>query len=319
MSGSGATRFGDVIDYQAHVPGARLSVVSNSHKDFKAEIAWIELANLNLLQCHEILPRIADISFAPGRFFIEFPTRRGDSSICDGVKVQLGDIVFHKRDERIHQRTCGPYRWGLISLTPNYLETMGAAIAGVKLKTPDATRILRPTRPALTELRRLHAKAFSFAQSHPDLVRKNEVMHAIEQELLLVLVKCLASKNVRGLSDTQKRYAKIILKLEAVLAANTRRPQTAPKIAAIIGTSERTLRLACTEILGMGPKQYGRLKRLNMVRAALRDAHSPVHTVAEAANRYGFSEMGRFSATYRAVFGELPSTTLNRIKTDSGQ
>jgi AraC-like DNA-binding protein len=63
----------------------------------------------------------------------------------------------------------------------------------------------------------------------------------------------------------------------------------------------------------MGPSEYIRLRRPNMVRAALlrRDAAGP--SIAEVAARYGFAEPGRFAVTYRSVFGETPSTTLRRF------
>ena len=35
--------------------------------------------------------------------------------------------------------------------------------------------------------------------------------------------------------------------------------------------------------------------------------------VAEVADRFGFTHLGRFAGTYRATFGEAPSTTLKRI------
>ena len=77
--------------------------------------------------------------------------------------------------------------------------------------------------------------------------------------------------------------------------------------------SDRTLRSCCAEFLGMNPTQYVRLRRLKEVRRALRDAHPDKVKVAEVANRFGFTQLGRFAGTYRATFGEIPSTTLERI------
>ena len=77
--------------------------------------------------------------------------------------------------------------------------------------------------------------------------------------------------------------------------------------------SDRTLRACCAEFLGMNPTQYVRLRRLKEVRLALRDAHPNKVKVAEVADRFGFTQLGRFAGTYRATFGEIPSTTLERI------
>jgi len=70
------------------------------------------------------------------------------------------------------------------------------------------------------------------------------------------------------------------------------------------------LRTCCAKFLGMGPTQYIRLKRLGMVRTALRRGDFPAPTIGDIAQRYGFSELGRFAGLYQSVFGELPSATL---------
>jgi AraC-like DNA-binding protein len=51
---------------------------------------------------------------------------------------------------------------------------------------------------------------------------------------------------------------------------------------------------------------------MHLARRALRDAHSASTTVTEIATAHGFWELGRFAVEYRAVFEELPSTTLRR-------
>jgi transcriptional regulator GlxA family with amidase domain len=68
--------------------------------------------------------------------------------------------------------------------------------------------------------------------------------------------------------------------------------------------------MCCADFLGMSPGQYARVRRLNLVRAALRRAEPATTAIAEVARQYGFCELGRFAASYRATFGEAPSTTL---------
>ena len=62
----------------------------------------------------------------------------------------------------------------------------------------------------------------------------------------------------------------------------------------------------------MGPSRYLRLRRLQLTYRALGNADTNEPNVAQVARRYGFTDLGRFAAGYRAMFGELPSVTLRR-------
>jgi transcriptional regulator GlxA family with amidase domain len=85
-----------------------------------------------------------------------------------------------------------------------------------------------------------------------------------------------------------------------------------PALCSAIGVPERTLRVCCTEFLGMSPTRYLLLRRLNMARSALRRADPATASVAEIARSCQFQEPGRFAVTYRTIFGEMPSSTLRR-------
>jgi len=66
-------------------------------------------------------------------------------------------------------------------------------------------------------------------------------------------------------------------------------------------------------VLGISPKRYLRLVRLNGVRRDLKSrAHEARVKVQDVAARWGFSHMGHFSQDYKALFGELPSETRRR-------
>jgi transcriptional regulator GlxA family with amidase domain len=101
-------------------------------------------------------------------------------------------------------------------------------------------------------------------------------------------------------------------RFEEVLNEHFDRTLTMPKLCREVGVPERTLRMCCAEFLGVSPMRYMRLQRLNRARSALRRADPSTASVAEVARNHQFLELGRFAVTYRATFGESPSTTLQR-------
>ncbi|WP_354083602.1 helix-turn-helix domain-containing protein [Bradyrhizobium sp. S3.3.6] len=104
-------------------------------------------------------------------------------------------------------------------------------------------------------------------------------------------------------------------RFEEALAARNEPHLNLSELCAAIGVPERTLRQCCTEFLGMSPTRYHLVRRLNRSRAALRRADPETASVAAIARDHHFLELGRFAVAYRAVFHEMPSSTLRRART----
>jgi transcriptional regulator GlxA family with amidase domain len=82
------------------------------------------------------------------------------------------------------------------------------------------------------------------------------------------------------------------------------------RLCRVVGVSERGLRNAFYSVRGMSPKRCILTERLERARRALRDSGTTPLTVTSVATDYGFYELGRFAATYKEAFGEVPSATL---------
>jgi AraC-like DNA-binding protein len=289
---------------------ARIKLVVVGGGDFKARLTWVELPHLHLLRSEEILPRIAYVSLAFQRVFVAFLTHRGPPQRWGGRTVGWGDIVLHGRGERMHQRTSAASRWGFVSLAPEHLASYGKAIAGLDLVQPPMARIIRPPTVASTQLLRLHAQACHLAETKPVMVEHGEVARALEQDLIHALVNCLTADDVRDPGTAWRTELSVMVRFEEASARGLDQPMRVSGLCAAIGVPDRTLRIYCALVLGMGPSRYLRLRRLNAVRAMLRHADPATESVAKIARRWGFSGLGRFAALYRSVFGETPSTTL---------
>lgn len=87
-------------------------------------------------------------------------------------------------------------------------------------------------------------------------------------------------------------------------------PFTVADLAHASGVGVRALQGAFHRTTGTSPMGYLRDLRLARAHDDLRRARPDTETVADVANRWGFSHLGRFAAAYRQQYGVAPSVTL---------
>ncbi|QIB65122.1 AraC family transcriptional regulator [Kineobactrum salinum] len=75
----------------------------------------------------------------------------------------------------------------------------------------------------------------------------------------------------------------------------------------LTGVSERRLYEGFRRFQNISPMRYVQQTRLKAVRRALQTCSDS--SVTQIATEYGFTQLGRFAALYRQVYGELPSET----------
>ncbi|AYG70059.1 MULTISPECIES: AraC family transcriptional regulator [unclassified Rhizobium] len=95
------------------------------------------------------------------------------------------------------------------------------------------------------------------------------------------------------------------------MQANVAKPITMPAVAEAVGVSIRALEMGFRTFKEITPAAYLRTLRL---RAARSDLLDPLNrqSVKAICVKWGFFHVGRFSAAYRAIFGENPSDTRKR-------
>jgi AraC-like DNA-binding protein len=91
---------------------------------------------------------------------------------------------------------------------------------------------------------------------------------------------------------TRHHHAATMVRFEEALNKHIDQKLKLHALCAEIGVPERTLRLRCTEFIGLSPTGYLLLRRLNMVRSALRRADPSTTTVARVARDHQFLELG---------------------------
>jgi AraC-like DNA-binding protein len=226
------------------------------------------------------------------------------------LEVLPGDIV--NGFDVTHQRSDANFHYGTMSLPLNDLDAAAEAIIGREFPKTLHKRIIRPGSALMLRLLTLHKSVGQLAHDSPDVLELPEVLRAFENELIHVMVRCLAEGAAVEPTVGSCRHDTIVARFEEFLEANPDRPLYLTEICAAIGVAERTLRASCEEHLGMGPIRYLTLRRMHLVRRALLRSDPSEITVTQIVTDHGFWELGRFSVAYGALFGESPSCTLRR-------
>jgi AraC-like DNA-binding protein len=311
MAEGGTLTFGNPDGYAAAFGDVRVNLTITGAGDFRAQITRLKLKHIEVVLCREYLPRIAFISLPGKQIFLSFPVG-ARSPIFGRFALRNGDMVFHRPGERVHQRSTGTCQWGLISWTAGHFAYCSKALIGEPIAPPKESKILRPDRAEASRFLPLFRQACRLAETGRKLVEHPEVARALEQEMLHAIIHCLDADESDDTVKTRHHQADVMVRFEDVLRKHIDEKLSMPKLCEEIGVAERTLRMYCSEFLGVSPTRYLLLQRLNRARSALRRANPLTARVAEVARDHQFLEPGRFAVTYRTTFGESPSTTLQR-------
>jgi AraC-like DNA-binding protein len=93
-------------------------------------------------------------------------------------------------------------------------------------------------------------------------------------------------------------------------AEAVRRVPSIAELCAAANLSARSLRRAFQSEFDLSPSEYFRIWALGEANRRLDSEEVEGETVTSVALGLGFTHLGRFSGSYRRLFGELPSATL---------
>jgi AraC-like DNA-binding protein len=310
MPASLTSVFGELEDFEAALrEDGVLGMLITGRGQFRARLTQITLHRLRLLAAEEHLPRIAFVAVPADAVLIVLPIGGGSSPIWGGIAMRAGEIITLGPDQRLHARTDGPCRWSTIRLPARELARYGRALSGAGFSVPQCVARWQPPSAARRELRELHRAAIRAAEIRAGLLADGQAAHGLEQQLIHALVDCLSAEPPDEDMSEQRRRD-VLARLEDLLEMQPF--LRVAEICAASGVSNGMLRNSCEEHLGVSPSSYLRLYRMQQVHRALRSGNPDSASVAEVAGRYGVRDLGRFAASYRAFYSELPSATLRR-------
>jgi AraC-like DNA-binding protein len=304
MLGSGSSVFANMDEYEVALP-TDVNLLSTLSNHFRARLTWVGLPHLHLLYAQEAAPRLAFVKLSVRSITVIFPTQRTSPLICNGIRLELGDAMFHSRGERFHQRTTAACSWGAICVSPDVLRAYGRILTDEGITPPAFGQVLHLASGDRQRLLQLHARAVRIAETVSDTIAHREVARALDQDLIWALVTALQHGNPFADWGEGLRCHDVLNELEEALVGSADL-MSVPDVCRALGISTRMLRACCSRVLGMSAGRYMLLHRLRQVCRALRHAKPEPKAIAEITYRYGFSEPRHFAAAYHRAFGETP-------------
>ncbi len=288
------------------------SLVVTGHGSFRMRLTRIALHHVHLLCAEEYLARIAFFAIPTDAILLSFPLGNGNAPLWGGTRLRIGEVVTVGAGSTSHSRSASRCRWGGILLPTQILRSHARKVTGDPLILPVGVCHWQPSAKASRHLVQLHVSATRVADARAGVIVTSEPARTLEHELIDAVVACLTEKPAEVGGDAKARHADIMGRLEDLLLVHPNSALSSAEVCVALGISGRTMRACCAEHLGVGPNTYMRLRRMQLVRRALRSANSVTASVSQIAAEHGFSQAGRFAGAYRERFGELPSDTLRR-------
>jgi AraC-like DNA-binding protein len=168
------------------------------------------------------------------------------------------------------------------------------------------------------KITRVRSIAVSLAQQFAEDVNANDLSIV---ELAQALTSSFLIENMRNFSEILVQQPKLAAKhdvdrLEDYIRANWDKPLTVEDVASACDTSVRSVFTRFKQERGVTPMAYVRDVRLSQANRLLREGDGNI-SVIDVALKCGFSSLGHFAKRYKDKFGELPSVSATRRRSQA--
>ena len=236
------------------------------------------------------------------------PLHASGSYLSEGHDVTADRIDVIGPGQKIHTLT--KYHASLIACTISMeaLEDRADSPVATQLMEYAAGHtVLQSTRQATDDLRRWWLELLAlFARDSIPVEAQDRLL----DETLLIIARPLGWDNKDRVTSARSRYL-LARRARDYMLERQARPPAIAEICTYLHASERKLHYAFSRTFGVSPKRFLKTRRLFAAHQALKSAY-PGERVHDIAMRQGFWDLGYFARDYKAMFDELPSTTLKR-------
>jgi len=308
----------DLRDYggvQRKLPVVEESITQLGAGPFFARAAIVSAGDVVLYRARPEVRSIGITVLDPAYVGFVVPVSWEGEYIVNGQAAKASSIYLPTADGIVYIRGSRRDTLGVVVRRSRLIETI-AALRGVD---PDEVVLDDPphelqTAGAEALRRRLIAMLDAYCGGGPPTAPVGGSAEFAEEVFGLVVDAYLyARPGEARVSSGVERLAPIVRRAEEHFIDAIDKPISLADLCAAAGVGKSTLYHAFGQFCGVPPLEYFRKRRLMRARSILISTPPLARGgVKRAALDVGLTELGRFSVEYRRLFGESPSTTLNR-------
>lgn len=251
----------------------------------------------------------------PGRT-IAFHAGRNSKLVWRKKEVPHNGLMIFPNNSELDAVTKGTHNHlYTITIPEDVLASRGEVEEQEKYRTLVTTQeLIFIPKNHINRLKTLFQICFQAIDNKPELIASRIFEEKMQIEFLDALTQAIIPTMRTTANSTRATKYQTWQKIEEVIKFTLNAPLTVSELSRTVGVSERTLLRLFQERFGISPKAYLCKIRLNGVRHNLTISSPGEVKIVDIANAWGFWHMGQFASDYKQLFGELPSATLNKIR-----
>lgn len=294
------------------VPGVSLRVTPTCPGSFSAAATTLRVDRL-VFQAGTCAPAIIMGQATPGTSVVHLPYAGMETFILNGRAMAPGLVALYGGGatlERVsRQTTCH----AALILPMEEAESLLAPSSTSPLLWPAGHALVQAHRPSWLRVIHLSKAVVMAIEADAATFLEPETRRSLRASLLDAFREVISGDEESGaprqmrISPARKRIVNVV---NDYLVVNPSRPIYTEDLCNVLNISPTRLADAFRTSFGVTPHRFLKLRRLAMLRAALRNPEEPLPLVRSVAHAHGFWHLGQFTRDYRTMYGETPSETL---------